>query len=90
MRHRSRTGGRFWQLYFELPPDIREIADKQYVLFEQDPNHPSLRLKRVGAFWSVRVSLGYRAVARWRDDRFVWFWIGPHNQYDRLLKTIKF
>jgi hypothetical protein len=50
------------------------------------PHHPSLRLKKVGLFWSVRVGLPYRALARDRAEGLVWFWIGYHSQYDRLLK----
>jgi len=39
--------------------------------------------------WSVRVSLRYRALCRRTDDDgttcYVWFWIGPHALYERLL-----
>lgn len=49
-----------------------------------DGRHPSLQLKKVGRFWSVRVGLRYRALARDRSDGLVWFWIGPHDTYDRL------
>ena len=40
----------------------------------------------VGAFWSARVSLRYRALARDREEGLVWFWIGCHTDYERLLK----
>ena len=76
----------FWDCYDALPEDIQEQADKQYALFEANPNHPSLHFKPIGAYWSVRVSRGYRALARRRGNDLFWFWIGPHDQYERILK----
>jgi hypothetical protein len=34
----------------------------------------------------VRVGLGNRAVGILSDDTVVWFWIGSHAEYDRLIK----
>ena len=68
-----------------LPDEIRSVADKNFDLLKANPRHPSLRLKKVGAFWSARVGRNYRAVARDRAEGLVWFWIGPHDQYDRLI-----
>jgi len=51
----------------------------------QIPNHSYLRLKQVGPYWAVRVGRGYRALARRRDKDFFWFWIGSHDEYDRLI-----
>jgi hypothetical protein len=39
----------------------------------------------VGRFWSVRVGLHYRVLAVEQDNTLVWFWIGTHAEYDRLL-----
>ncbi len=61
------------------------MADKCFELLQADPRHPSLRLKKVGAFWSVRVGLRYRALAREHAEGLVWFWIGPHDLYDQLI-----
>jgi len=83
---RHRTTPEYWGLYDGLPPDVRRLADKNFGLLKRDISHPSLQLKRVGRYWSVRVGLVYRAVAIRRDDDFVWFWIGPHDEYDKLLK----
>jgi hypothetical protein len=66
---------------------MQDQANKQYLLFSTNPNHPSLQLKEAGPYWRVRVSRGYRALARRRGDEFFWFWIGPHDEYERLLKT---
>jgi len=44
----------FWELYDKLPPAIQEVADKNFELLKADPKHPSLHLKKVGRYWSVR------------------------------------
>ena len=35
--------------------------------------------------WSVRVGAGYRALAILDGDTFFWYWIGDHDQYEKLL-----
>jgi hypothetical protein len=52
-----------------------------------DPHHPSLHLKKMGRFWSVRVGLHYRALAVETESDRVWFWIGSHADYDKLLSS---
>ncbi|WP_420454150.1 type II toxin-antitoxin system RelE family toxin [Rubrivirga sp.] len=75
----------FWSAYRALPGEVQSVADKNFDLLKNNPRHPSLRLKKVGAFWSARVGRNHRAVARDRSEGLVWFWIGPHAQYDRLI-----
>ena len=75
----------FWYCYRHLPAVAQELADKNFALLRQDPHHRSLRLKKVGAFWSARVGLHYRALARDRTEGLVWFWIGSHSEYDQIL-----
>ena len=76
----------FWYCYRQLPEDVRELADKNFELLKNNPHHGSLRLKKVGEFWSARVGRGFRALARSREEGFVWFWIGNHSEYEQLLK----
>jgi hypothetical protein len=56
-------------------------------LLKNDPRHPSLHLKKVGALWSVRVGLHYRALAVEDGSELVWVWFGPHAEYDQLLQA---
>ncbi len=84
MRHFASAA--FWEAYEKLPASVRELADKNYALLKNDPQHPSLRLKKVGRYWSVRVGLRYRALAAEVDDGLLWFWIGSHADYDALIK----
>jgi hypothetical protein len=76
----------FWHCYRGLPVEVRDLADKNFALLKDDPHHSSIRLKKVGDFWSARVGLHYRALARERTEGLVWFWIGHHSEYDRLVQ----
>jgi hypothetical protein len=85
VKHRATP--RFWLCYRQLPENVQRLADKSYALLRQNPKHPSLHFKKVGRFWSVRVGLHYRALAVDNNDELVWFWIGSHPNYDKLLGT---
>jgi hypothetical protein len=77
----------FWAQYRELPRDVRELARKAFRQWMENPQHPSLHWKRIsGSVWSARVSYHYRAVARVNGEDVLWFWIGSHAGYDRLLR----
>jgi len=84
MRHFASPA--FWDAYTKLPVAARERADKSYGLLKDDPRHPSLQLKKVGRYWSVRVGLRYRALAAEVDGGLLWFWIGSHADYDALVR----
>ena len=75
----------FWLHYRQLPADIQSLADKNYALLKIDPRHPSVRLKKIGEFWVVRIGLHYRALAKERPEGLVWFWIGSHATYDQMV-----
>lgn len=81
-----RTTASFWDCYNQLPEDLRNRADKQFELLCEAPNHPSIQLKPVGGFWSARVTDAYRVLALREENVFTWFWIGTHDEYERLLK----
>lgn len=82
-----RTTPRFWSCYNALPEEVRDIADKGFQLLKENPRHPSLHFKKVGAFWSARLGLYYRALAVEDGPDFIWVWMGTHDEYDRLIKT---
>ena len=84
MIHRATP--RFWCCYQALPDSIQSAADRAYEQLKRDPRHPSLHLKRIGKFWSVRVGLRHRALAVDGGDAvLLWVWIGTHAEYDQLL-----
>nr|WP_281517551.1 hypothetical protein [Ferranicluibacter rubi] len=75
----------FWKCYDALPGHVRTVADRNFDILKGDPFHPSLHLKQVGRFWSVRVGSSWRALAVRNGEDLVWFWIGSHADYDKLL-----
>jgi hypothetical protein len=76
----------FWKAYEALPAGVRAGADKSLALLKRNPNHPSLHLKKVGDYWSVRATKRYRALAIEAGDGLLWFWIGTHDDYERLIR----
>lgn len=76
----------FWARYAALPKNVRRQADKSYALLKANPFHPSLHFKQVGRLWSARVGINYRALAVQTGDDLIWYWIGPHSEYNRLIK----
>lgn len=68
-----------------LPDDVRHVADQAFALLKQDARHPSLHFKKVGRWWSARVGIHHRALAVEHESDFLWFWIGTHAEYDRLV-----
>jgi hypothetical protein len=75
----------FWRCYDALPATVRALADKQFELLKADPRHPSLHFKRVNRFHSVRIGAKYRALGVDTADGILWFWIGSHADYDRIV-----
>jgi plasmid maintenance system killer protein len=87
----SRTNSDFRNDLAVLPADIRKLAREAYRLFKADPHHSSLKFKKLPPFkdvWSIRINNSYRAVGRWRNDTIVWFFIGSHADYDKVLARL--
>lgn len=85
---KSRTTRQFRELVAALPKQVQRQARAAYKLFQQNPSHPGLRFKQVIAeppTYSARVGISYRAVGVLSADTIVWFWIGSHADYDKLL-----
>jgi mRNA-degrading endonuclease RelE of RelBE toxin-antitoxin system len=84
MRHFASPS--FWELYEKLPAAIQELADKNFELLKADPKHPSLHLKKAGKYWSARVGIKYRTLGVEIDEGILWFWVGTHAEYDKMLE----
>lgn len=70
------------------PSTSARRARAAYRQFQRDPHHPSLRFQQVHPnrpIYSARVGLGNRALAVRDADTVVWFWVGSHAEYDRLI-----
>jgi len=83
VKHRATP--KFWKYYEALPKEIQTLADRNFDLLKLDSHYPSLHFKKVGRMWSARVGIHYRAAAVEDGSDMVWFWIGHHTEYDRLI-----
>jgi hypothetical protein len=84
---KSVTVPSFWEAYRGLEPDVKVRARKAFILWSEDPFHPSLRFKCVNpdrSVWSVRISLAYRALGVLDGSTVTWIWIGGHDEYERM------
>jgi hypothetical protein len=62
-----------------------------YALWSANHEHPSLRFKKVHdtqPIYSVRIDLDWRALSVLHGDAMIWFWVGSHGDYERLLKNL--
>jgi Txe/YoeB family toxin of Txe-Axe toxin-antitoxin module len=83
----SKVRPSFWRAYERLAPMVKIRSKVAWKLFERDPNHPSLRFKKLQArndLWSVRINEQYRAIGVRSGDTIEWIWIGTHNEFDNL------
>lgn len=79
------TSSDFWDMYWQLPLEIRALANKNFQLLKTHPRHPSLQMKRIEELWTVRVGSHYRAVGIDAPGGVQWIWIGSHADYDRYI-----
>jgi hypothetical protein len=82
---KSRATASFWAAFNQLPGDIQQLGVKQYQLWLDNPHHRSVRFKKVGAYWSARVTDDYRALGVMDGDTMIWFFIGSHAAYEKFL-----
>ena len=88
---RSHTTERFRKAFEKLPENIKVSARKAYKLWKEYPEHPGLQFKKVHksqAIYSVRIGLSYRAIGVKQESTLIWFWIGSHAEYDKLIASL--
>jgi len=76
----------FWGNYDQLPLNIQKMADEYYDRLKSSLRHPSLHFKKIGKYRSVRVGLHHRALAVEIPEGLLWFWIGTHDEYQRMIR----
>ena len=79
----------FWACYEALPDSVKRSARAAYRLWRDNPLHPGLHFKPIAAageaLYSVRIGLHWRALGTRDGDDMIWFWIGSHADYDRMV-----
>jgi len=72
-----------------LPRQVRRLAVKNYLLWRENPLHPSIRWKTLArGVWSARIGGDYRAVAYVDGNIALWVWIGSHNDFDAHVRRL--
>ncbi|MBV8780669.1 MAG: hypothetical protein JO353_04665 [Phycisphaerae bacterium] len=87
----SRTSADLRRDFASLPSTVQRQAREAYQLFKANPQHSSLRFKELSGYqdiWSVRITTDYRAIGRLRAGVIVWFFIGSHADYDKIIARI--
>lgn len=89
---KSELTDEFVRCFARLPDRVQKTARKNYKLWKKNPTHPSLEFKKLNTqqpVYSVRAGMGWRAVGVMKEaNTIVWFWIGSHSNYDKLLKNL--
>ncbi|MBI5301511.1 MAG: hypothetical protein HY868_05185 [Chloroflexi bacterium] len=86
---KSHTIASFWKGYDKLSQDVQHQANKAYRLWRADPAPRGLHFKRVSnsePIYSARIGRDHRAVGLLEGDTVYWFFIGSHDEYDRVLR----
>jgi len=87
----SQTTEEFRTLLAAAPASVRAKAQGAYRLWSDNPAHPSPRFKKVHdklPIYSVRIDLDWRALGVMKQGALIWFWIGPHSEYEKLLSRL--
>lgn len=69
MKHRRTP--RFVNAFDSLPAEVKEQARKAFLLFQENPAHPSLSIERIEGYpglWSGRISQKYRWTFHFEED----------------------
>ncbi|TKB77746.1 MAG: hypothetical protein E8D45_05215 [Nitrospira sp.] len=87
----SQTTEEFRALLAAAPSSVQAKAKNAYQLWSENPAHPSLRFKKIHdtlPIYSVRIDLDWRALGVLQQGVVIWFWVGPHKEYERLLSKM--
>ncbi|MBF0229695.1 MAG: hypothetical protein HQK63_08930 [Desulfamplus sp.] len=80
--------------HFEaLPEQIKNQATEAYKIWKKNPFDKSLNVKQLypsKPIYSVRITLNWRALGyREGKDTVIWFWIGSHEEYNKLISSAR-
>lgn len=81
----------FIKHFGKLPERIKNHARQAYRQWKENPYYPGLQFKRVHRskpIYSVRVSIGWRALGYKKNNSILWFWIGSHESYNKIISQL--
>jgi mRNA interferase RelE/StbE len=74
---------RFKKTYQKLPKPLQEQVDKKLLLLEENPGHPSLRVKKIAGTSDIReasVTMKYRITLQISEGVIILRVIGEHDK----------
>ena len=71
----------------KAPDAVIDDLEKAIDLFSDNPRHPSLRLKKVGKLWSIRLACGWRVLMRESAAGYEVLYVVDHDEYERLIRA---
>jgi len=87
----SELTGSFWAAFNDLPEVIQKRTVAALKSWQTDPRHPGLRFKKLHSnrpIYSIRVNKSHRVVGELNDATMTWFWVGPHDEYIKLINSM--
>ena len=84
----SRLDPEFLEALRKLDHETRRKVQRAYQLFKDNPRHGSLRFRRVRGtrnHYSARVDDYYRVLGVVEGNTITWYWVGPHDEYERMI-----
>ncbi|HXB39320.1 MAG TPA: hypothetical protein VNZ49_02190 [Bacteroidia bacterium] len=88
---KSVTTVRFRKAFSVLPSHVKDLTRKAFKRWKENSAHPSLQFKQIHKtqpVYSVRISLSWRALSVKQGNAMVWFWVGSHAEYDKLIASL--
>ncbi len=78
----------FRDSFSQLSERIKRLARDNYKLWRRNPFHSFKRVGKKYPTYSVRIGVGWRALSFKEGYTMVWFWIGSHSEYERLIQKL--
>ena len=88
---KSHVTNQFIKRFNTIPLRIQRLARKNYKLWKENHYHPGLKFKEVkpnSNIYSVRIGIGWSAVGIVEANTIIWFWVGSHSEYDKIVEKI--
>ncbi len=89
---KSRVTARFRRQLSQLPAEVQRSARCAFRSWLANPSHPALEFKKLQGtrqpVYSARIGIHWRAIAVRSGDGYVWFWIGSHSDFDKLVASL--
>lgn len=80
------TTGRFWASFERLPKAVQRVAREKLRVVEGEPCASIVAFQEGRKVLVGKGRAKPRALAIEDGSDFIWVWIGPHDEYRRLIR----